>query len=170
MPPSRPATPSTPTGWIIATALLATACVVLAILLVLVFLSRQHQEDVNHARAAALRAAKSFALDFGTYDYQHLDADFSEVSTRMTPGFAKNYSATSQQLKPTLEQYKTQVTARILGFGVTSASSSKAVVVLFLDQTVKTSQSATPRIDRNRLEIHLVHTNGKWLVAELFAK
>jgi hypothetical protein len=35
---------------------------------------------------------------------------------------------------------------------------------------VRTSQSSTPRVDRNRLEIHLVQQDGKWLVAKLLAK
>lgn len=118
----------------------------------------------------AVAAAKTFALDFGSYDYRHLDTDFAEVAKRMTPSFAKSYTETSDKLKPTFEQYKTQVTAQLQGWGLTSATLSEAVVVVFLDQTVRTSQSATPRIDRNRLEIQLVHSDGKWLVAKLLAK
>jgi hypothetical protein len=70
----------------------------------------------------------------------------------------------------TFEQYKPQVTARIQGVGVTSSSDSAAVVLVFLDQTVRTSQSSTPRVDRNRLEIHLVNADGTWLVDKLLAK
>jgi Mce-associated membrane protein len=153
----------------------------LATLLLITFFAWQHQKDVNAshgqdttaaatARAAAVDAAKSFAVDFGSYDYQHLDSEFQEVAGRMTPDFAKSYLETSGKLKHTFEQYKTRVTARVQGFGVTSATSTSAVVVVFLDQTVHTSQSATARIDRNRLEIHLVRTDGTWLVSKLLAK
>jgi Mce-associated membrane protein len=134
------------------------------------FVSWNHQRDVNDARAGALKAAKTFAVDFGSYDYRHLDSDFSEVAARMTPDFAKSYVETSDKLKPTFIQYKTQVTARIQGFGVTSVSTSSATVVVFLDQRVQTSQSSTPRIDRNRLELRLVKEKGKWLVKKLLAK
>ena len=157
-------------GFVIATAVLGAVTAALVALLLVLFFSWQDQRDVNSARDDAVAAAKSFALDFGAYDYQHLDTEFQEVAQKMTPDFAKSYLETSDKLKPTFVQYKTQVTARIQGWGVTSSSTSKATVVVFLDQTVRTSQSSTPRIDRNRLEIQLVHTDGKWLVAKLLAK
>ena len=168
-------------GLVIATAVSGAVAIALGTLLIITFLAWQHQKDVNSsrgqvstdvtaARVAAVAAAKSFAVDFGSYDYQHLDTEFQEVADRMTPDFAKSYLETSDKLKPTFEQYKTQVTARIQGIGVTSASATNAVVVVFLDQTVHTSQSTAPRIDRNRLEIHLVQTGGEWLVSKLLAK
>ena len=110
------------------------------------------------ARDAAVAAAKSFAVDFGSYDYEHLDTEFQEVAELMTPAFAKSYLETSDKLKATFEQYKTQVTAKIQGSVSPRPSATEAVVVVFLDQTVHTSQSTAPRIDRNRLEIHLVKT------------
>jgi Mce-associated membrane protein len=157
-------------GFVIATAVLAVVCAALVALLLVLYFSWQDQRDKTSARDDAVAAAKSFALDFGAYDYQHLDTEFQEVAQKMTPGFAKSYLQTSDKLKPTFEQYKTQVTAHIQGWGVTSSSTSKATVIVFLDQTVHTSQSTTPRIDRNRLEIDLVHTGGKWLVSKLLAK
>jgi Mce-associated membrane protein len=157
-------------GFVVATALLGVVAAALVALLLILFFSWQDQREENSARDDAVAAAKSFALDFGAYDYQHLDTEFQEVAQKMTPDFAKSYLDTSDKLKPTFVQYKTQVTARIQGWGVTSSSTSKATVVVFLDQTVRTSQSSTPRIDRNRLEIQLVHTGGRWLVAKLLAK
>jgi Mce-associated membrane protein len=167
----------TPTAWIVSTAVLAAVCAGLIALGILLFLSRQHQKDVSNrlestasVRADAVEVAKTFAVDFGSYDYQHLDTDFTEVATRMTPSFAKSYTDTSDRLKSTFLQYKTQVTARLQGYGVTSVTKSRAVVIVFLDQTVRTTQSSTPRIDRNRLEVDLVRVKGKWLVAKLLAK
>jgi Mce-associated membrane protein len=159
-----------PRGLVIATAVLSVVSAALVAVLIVGYVSWQHQRDVNDARASALKAAKSFAVDFGSYDYRHLDTEFREVAARMTPDFAKSYLETSDKLKPTFVQYKTQVVARIQGYGVTSVSASKATVVIFLDQAVQTSQSSTPRIDRNRLELHLVKESGKWLVKKLLAK
>jgi Mce-associated membrane protein len=155
---------------VIALSVLSAVTAALVTLLVITFVSWNHQRDVNSARTRATEAAKTFALDFGSYDYRHLDADFHEVATRMTANFAKHYIDSSTRLEPTFVQYKTQVSARIKGVGVTSVSSSRAVVIVLLDQTVRTSQSSTPRLDRNRLEVHLVHERGKWLVQQLFAK
>lgn len=157
-------------GFVIATAVLAALTAALATLLVITYVAWRHQQEVNAARDDAVAAAKAFALDFGSYDYQHLDTEFEEVAGRMTPDFAKSYLETSDKLKATFEQYKTRVTARIEGYGVTSVGTSNATVVVFLDQKVRTSQSSVPRTDRNRLEIRMVKTGGKWLVAKLLAK
>lgn len=177
--------------FVIATAALGGVAVVLAALLLITFFAWQDAKDspdaspsaagtptpsgaalglTSPAVESAVAAAKSFAVDFGTYDYQHLDTEFQEVAQKMTPAFAKSYLETSGKLKPTFVQYKTQVTAKIQGYGVTSASTDEAVVIIFLDQTVHTSQSSTPRIDRNRLEVDLVKTDGTWLVSKLLAK
>jgi hypothetical protein len=40
-------------------------------------------------------------------------------------------------------------------------------VAVFLDQTVTTSQSKTPRIDRDRLIVTLVRTGDTWLISKL---
>jgi Mce-associated membrane protein len=180
-----PGRPAQQRGLIIATAALGAATLALAILLVLTFVAWQDAKDGAASTpatsgtptlpggppaSAAVSAAKAFALDFGSYDYQHLDTEFTEVAARMTPDFAKSYLQTSDRLKPTFVQYKTEVNASIQGFGITSSSATAAVVIVFLDQTVRTSQSSTPRVDRNRLEIHLVNTDGKWLVSKLLAK
>ena len=170
-------TPPRPTPWIVATTVLAVVCAGLTALSIVLFVSREDQKNTvddlrsaNAVRSDVVQVAKTFALDFGSYDYRHLDTDFSEVAKRMTPSFAKNYTDTSSQLKATFLRYKTQVTAHIQGYGLTSVTGAQAVVVVFLDQTVRTSQSSTPRIDRNRLEVHLVRVKGKWLVAKLLAK
>ena len=155
---------------VVAVVALGVLAAALVAVLIVGFLSWRHQRDVDSARTSALKAARTFAVDFGSYDYQHLDAEFSEVAKRMTAGFAKNYTETSGRLKPTLIQYKTKVTATVQGSGVTSVNTSTATVVVFLDQKVITSQSTVPRIDRNRLQIQLRRQGGKWLVANMLAK
>jgi Mce-associated membrane protein len=157
-------------GPLIATVLLAVLSAGLIVVLVIGYFSWQHQRDLTNARAGALKAGKAFALDFGAYDYRNLDADFKKVTTGMTAKFAKDYIDTSSKLKPTLVQYKTRVTSSLQGAGVTSANTTRATVVVFLDQTVRTSQSSVPRLDRNRLQMQLERHNGKWLVAKLLAK
>jgi Mce-associated membrane protein len=169
--PARAGADGTPgRGLLVATVLLAVLSAGLIVVLVIGYFSWQHQRDLTNARAGALKAGKAFALDFGAYDYRSLDADFKKVTTGMTAKFAKDYTDTSSKLKPTLVQYKTRVTSSLQGAGVTSAGTTRATVVVFLDQTVNTSQSSVPRLDRNRLQMQLERHNGRWLVAKLLAK
>lgn len=155
-----------PTGWIIATCVVSVLAVALATVLVIGFVSWHHQRQVDDARSAALKAAESYAVAFGTYDYQHLDADFAKTSQLLTPSFAKRYKSTSSALAKTFAAYKTKVTASVPsgGAAVISASTSKAQVLVLLDQVITNSQSKTPTINRNRLKVSLVHSHGKWLV------
>jgi Mce-associated membrane protein len=159
------------TGLVVAVSLLGVLSAVLVALLLVGYFSWRHQRDSDHAlnaaRSSALTAATSFAVDFGSYDYRNLSAEFREVETRLTPSFRKSFSQSSAGLVPTIVKYKGSVKATVQGAGLTTATTSKATVVLFLDQTVTTTQSSVPRIDRNRLQVYLVRSSGTWLVSKL---
>lgn len=163
--------PGSSTGLIVAVSLLGVLSTVLVVLLVLGYFSWRHQRDsdraLNAARKSALAAATSFAVDFGSYDYRNLSAEFREVETRLTPSFRKSFSQSSAGLVPTIVKYKGSVKATVQGAGLTSASTSRATAVVFLDQTVTTTQSTVPRLDRNRLQVYLVRSHGTWLVTKL---
>jgi Mce-associated membrane protein len=130
-------------------------------------------------RAGALATAQWYAIDFGSYDYAELDQDFQLVSSHLTPAFASKYKQISRQLRSVIGPYEGSTRAYK---GRTSAgrprpsraptsqslTGSSGGVLMFLDQTVTTTQSTTPRIDRNRLEVALLHqSNGSWLISDL---
>ena len=121
-------------------------------------------------RQSALDTAKKFALDFSTYDYRNIDADFARISAELTPSFRSQYQTTSASLKSIVVQYRGVATATVQGIGVTSISNSQAVVVVFLDQQVTNSSTKTPRIDRNRLQITLQRNGDGWLMSDLQLK
>ncbi|HEX3336602.1 MAG TPA: hypothetical protein VHS54_09075 [Jatrophihabitans sp.] len=168
-------------GWVTALGAVSAALVVILVLGA-VYLFRVRDDRASAQRAlAALRSAANtratvatvattYAIDFGSYDYRHLDADFKKVASHLTPSFAANYTKSSDRLKPTIVQYQGKSTARVQGVGVSSATQSAATVIVFLDQTVTTSQSTTPRVDRNRLQMNLVRRDGKWLIQNLLLK
>ncbi len=119
-------------------------------------------------RQSALSTAKKYAVDFGSYDYAKLDQDFQLVSSHLTKSFAAKYEQISQQLKSVIVQYKGKSTATVQGAGISAFTAKQAVVVLFLDQTVSTTQSQKPRVDRNRLTMTLQHQpDGTWLISDL---
>ncbi len=126
---------------------------------------------IDAARASALKAALTYAVDFGSYDYQHLDADFQRVTEHLTAGFAKKYSSVSRDLRAVIVQYKGRSTATVQGAAISSVTSTHAVAVIFLDQTVITTQSKTPRIDRNRMQMTMQRQgNGDWMISDLALK
>jgi Mce-associated membrane protein len=167
-------------GWLLVAA--GVLVVGLAVALALVAVDLGHRDDqlaaarrdavslsqLQSLRDSALSSAEKYAVDFGSYDYAKLDHDFQLVSSHLTKSFADKYAQISQQLKSVIVKYKGKSTATVQGAGVTSVTGKEAVVVLFLDQTVSTTQSDKPRVDRNRLTMTLQRqADGTWLISDL---
>jgi Mce-associated membrane protein len=119
-------------------------------------------------RATVIVDARTYATDFGTYNYKTIDQDFARVKAHLTPSFATSYDSISQTLKQTDVQLKGMSTATVQGVAVESLNTTQAVLLVFLDQSVTSTQSPTARIDRNRLRMTLQRQkNGQWLMSEL---
>ena len=124
-----------------------------------------HNSDaVTDARATALAAAKTFSLELSTYDYHTLDKDFGAVIDHSTGTFKTDFTKASKDLEPLITKYQATSRGRVAAAGVQDATTDTATVVLFVDQTVKNSNATTPRVDRNRLRVTLVHSGNGWLV------
>lgn len=148
-------------------AVLIAGLAALSIVLALKLSDRNTQNDL---RVSATNAARQYAVDFSTYDYRHLDEDFARVSAHLAPSFRQQYASTTASLKSIVVQYRGVAIATVQGVGISSVSSKKAVVLVFLDQQVTNSTTKTPRIDRNRLEVTLQRSNGQWLLSDLQLK
>jgi len=151
-------------SWLI-DALVGLVIMALAAGLVLAVIKLHNRDAVDKARASSLAAAKTYAINLTSYDYQHLDQDFAKVEKYATPTFAKDFAQSSGALSKVLTQYKAGATAKIVAAGVTSASTGRAVVVVVLDQTLTNStQKAGSTTDQSRVLLTLVHQHGHWLL------
>jgi Mce-associated membrane protein len=161
--------------WMIVAAILAIVLVVVLAVGVPYYLHQRRvsrnlnaERRLDAARATVIVNASKFAVDFASYDYQHLTQDFQTVAADLTPAFKTKYNSLSASLVPTIVQYKGKSTATVQGAGVAAVTDNTATVIVLLDQTISTTQSTTARIDRNRLEIFLQRqANGSWLVSDL---
>ena len=126
------------------------------------------QRSLTADRASALSTATSFAIDVSSYDYRQLHQDFARVEAESTTSFAKNFVQSSGSLSKVLVQYKATAKAKVLAAGLVSISSSKAVVILFVNQTVtNTAQTNGPTVDNSRVRVYLVRSAGRWRLADL---
>jgi Mce-associated membrane protein len=73
----------------------------------------------------------------------------------------------SAGLRSTLVQYHATSKATVIGAGLQSATTDRAVVLVFLDQIIANSQQAAPTTDRSRVLLTLVHSNGRWLINDV---
>lgn len=130
--------------------------------------------DALEQRAAApdeaRRAAMSFAKDLGTYDYRDMDGNFRLVAQRSTDNFSGQLRQITEAMTPLLQQTQATSKGSVPAAGVVTADENKAVVVLFLDQTIKNTNTAQPRVDRSRMQLSLVKVDGVWKLDHLEAR
>jgi Mce-associated membrane protein len=147
--------------------ILAVVAVGLAVALALTTLQVGNDNTVGSARASALGAARTYAAELAGYDYRHLDQDFGIVLAHSTPSFRRSFTQSSDALKSTLLKYHASAKATVVAAGLVSASTGRAVALVFLDQTVTNSTQKRPTADRSQLEITLVRAGGTWLIDQV---
>jgi Mce-associated membrane protein len=126
------------------------------------------QRDLAGARDSAAAAARVYAVNVASYDYGHLAHDFAVVEQESTPAFRRTFVQSSASLAKVLSQYKATAKGSVVASGVTSATTSQAVVVLFVNQTVtNTAQTGGSTPDNSRIQMTLVRPDSKWLISDL---
>ena len=122
-------------------------------------------------RTAVLDTARRYAVQLTTYDpadYADLDRRITEIST---PEFGKTYIASSQDARKGNANAKGVSTAKAQRAGIESMTADRAVVLVALDQTVKSTEIAAQVPDgipyQSRVEITLAKRNGTWLLDDL---
>ena len=157
---------------------LGAAGLVVALLVALVivlFVKRSDDSDtiakyksLESARTSVLTAARTYAIDFTTYDYRNLDAGFARTEAELTGTFKTQYTSTAKALKATIQKYQSVAKATLQQVGVTSATTSDAVVMAFVDQTITNTTSTTPTVERLRIRMTLHRKgSGPWLISDL---
>jgi Mce-associated membrane protein len=126
------------------------------------------QRSLNNERSSALSAARTYAADVAGYDYRHLHQDFARVEQEATPSFRRSFIKSSNGLSKVLVQYHATASAKVIAAGLASVSSTQAVVVLFVNQSVSnTAQKGGPTTDDSRITLTLDRSGGRWLISDL---
>ena len=119
-------------------------------------------------RASATKAADSYAVAFGSYDYRNLHgptAPWTVIEQHATARFRTDYQKTSSALEPTIVQYKATAQATVPISAISSISSAKAVVLLQLSQTITNStQKSGPQSQQYIVVMTMLHQKGHWLI------
>jgi Mce-associated membrane protein len=130
------------------------------------------------ARAEAVAAARKAAPTILSYDYRHLDRDFTRARTHLTGGFHDEYGKTTKTVvAPTAKKYRGVVKATIAApasggspaTSVVSASPDKVVVLLFVNQVTESTQVSGARVDLNRVRMTMSRTGEGWKVSAVDA-
>ncbi|MGH9056920.1 MAG: hypothetical protein ACRDYY_13830 [Acidimicrobiales bacterium] len=153
------------------------ALIAMAIVAILIaataYLGLQLQQDssLNSLRSSAVGAAKTYGGYLSSYDYKDLTGKgsaWAKVEANATASFRKDFSATSGSLGKLLTQYNATAKGKVIAAGVSSLTSSRAVVLLFLDQTVtNTVQKPNSVTQPLRVELTMLRQHGRWLIDNL---
>ncbi|MFD8725899.1 hypothetical protein ACFV2H_50265 [Streptomyces sp. NPDC059629] len=130
--------------------------------------------QAEQARGEALAAARQAAPVVLSYDYRHLDRDFSRARALLTGHFRDQYGKTTKAVvAPTATKYHGVVKATVAtpadggapAVSVVSATPDRAVVLLFVNQVTRSTQVPEPRLDLNRVRMTLTRTSDGWKVS-----
>jgi len=123
-------------------------------------LVREPAPSIQAVGPSALEAARARTATLTSYDHRTLDADFAAVLATATGEFAREYRATTEQLRPTFLRTRAVAAAEVVAAGLESVQApadgpQRAVAVVAVDQVITTA-GAPPRTERNRLRMALV--------------
>jgi Mce-associated membrane protein len=142
--------------------------VVLGSLTAVAIHTTQHRSSSGNAdRTTLLAVGGQLAVDFTSFDYRHLDADFTATAKRATPAFASTYLKQSKSVASVITKAKAVSTSQVVATGLKSSSATNAVVLVAVNDLTKNTQSPKGTTQYFRMQITLVHQNGQWLASQV---
>ncbi len=148
---------------------LATTLVILLLAAGLAYTATQlwQRAAQDSARASAIASAREYALALTTYDHRNLEGNFRTVTDNSSPGFARQYKQVSDGLTQLIQQYQATSRGNVLNQGVVEAGEDRAVLVLFVDQSITNTNNLQPRVDRTRMQMTLTRPDDRWLIEDV---
>jgi Mce-associated membrane protein len=145
-------------------ALLACACLVMAVCCLYLWHQSSHDRAVERAREDARAAAQSEAKDLLSYNFRTLDYDLSKAKSEMTPAMAKSFSDYWQIFRPSVQKSQTQALTQIQVTAVTDATPSRVEVVLFVKMISVNAAHKEPQVDTSWPRLQMQKVGKKWLI------
>ncbi|KWX67900.1 hypothetical protein [Mycobacterium sp. NAZ190054] len=125
------------------------------------------ERQVAQAGEQARQAAADYAQVLTSIDSERVDENFDAVLDGATGEFKDMYSQSSTELRQLLIDNKAAAHGVVLESAVQSASKDKAVVLLFVDQSVTNTNVPDPRIDRSRIKMTMEYVDGRWRASKV---
>lgn len=125
------------------------------------------QHQLNQAGEEAQRTAVNYAQVLTSIDSNNVDENFQQVLDGATGEFKDLYSQSSMELRQLLIENKATARGVVVDSAVQSISKDRAVVLLFVDQSVTNTKLPDPRIDRSRMKMTLEKADGAWRASKV---
>jgi len=158
--------------WLVPAALATVAVLVLGSLLVVRGISHR-SGGTDSSNSQATTAARAAAETIFSFRYDKLPAHLSASKKTMTKSFAKDFDKIAPALTELAPQRKIVVQAvtreaAAIDCGST-CSSTKANILMFVDQARLVGGSGEPTVFGNRITVSMVKQGNTWLVSDIRA-
>lgn len=166
--------PRTEWRWFIPLCLLALGAVVFGAFFAVKGISDfREQRGIEASNTKAAAAAGKAAETIFSYNYQELPKHATDSLSLMTPKYQKAF----KEFDSVLTDVATQTKAVILSQSRNAAAlpcgdecmSTKASILVFIDQAKANVDSKAPSVLGNRMVVYMVKRDGRWLVDNIRA-
>ena len=123
------------------------------------------QADTTRSDVGAVAAKGSVAIL--SYKHGSVDTDVAKAQKLLTGEFADYYQEfTGKVVIPAAKEKSVDTQATVVGTAVSTASSDKAVVLVFINQSTVTADNATPTLTASSVRVELTKLGDDWRIAK----
>ncbi len=144
----------------------AALILVLVAGLVLGFQVRRDAADAT-ARADALSAARSSALNLTSIDQEAFAEDVAAVLDGATGEFRSDFAARAGDLEQLLTENEVIAEGRVLEAGLVRSDRNSATALVVVDSTVRNTATPDGRVNSYRMRLELEKVGDRWLTSVL---
>lgn len=128
-------------------------------------LYQEHQR--NTAARQALAAAESYVGKLINFDGAATEDRAGDILDGATDDFKARYSRSGAALQRMLTENAATVRGTITEAWVKKATTSRAVILMLVDQSVKTRDHPRVTLERSRIRMVMTKVDGRWLASKV---
>ena len=151
-------------------ALVVTAVVVALLVVAVAWLAidLRSEGETSAAGRDAVSAANAAVTRMLSYNAGTVDQTVAAANTVTTGAFHDDFlKVLDQVVKPNAQAQNASSTARIMSSGVVTASPTRVVALLMVDQSTRSTKLQGERIDTIEARVTMTEVDGRWLVSGL---
>lgn len=129
------------------------------------FRARPDEQTGPAAQQAALAAATDGSIALLSYSSNELDRDIATAKSHLTGSFLSYFDTfVEQTVRPAAKQKSVETTAAVTKAAVSEIHPRSASVLLFINQTTKSSDRPEPWVTISTVVVTLDKVGGSWLI------
>ena len=123
----------------------------------------------TEARNDGMQAATQLTQKVLSYDWKTLDAESKDNQAVLAPSFRTEYAKTMAGVKADAVKNQVKLKASAEATSIVSATETKVVALVFLNQVTTAKGTANQRVDSSRVLVTLTRSGGDWRISKLKA-